>query len=144
MYNRREIGSRNLLLAEVRRDPVASFLLRKSALTDAQLDTILSADKEGSLDFKRGLREKGRVSKGSFARTLKQGQNNIESSMYTLFLLAYLGIVPPENFTQFSRTTRILGQLKEAEPTREDIQKVIDAMENFARGFSNAKRKVIL
>jgi len=132
------------MLAEVRKDPVASFLLRKSALTDAQLDTILSAGKEGNLDFKRGLREKGRVSKGSFARTLKQSERNIESSIYTLFLLAYLGIVPPENFAQFSRTTKILGQLKDAEPTGEDLQRVMQAMENFARGFSNANRKIIL
>ena len=61
------------MLQEIRKDIVATFLLQKSNLTDVQLDTILASDREGNLDFKRGLREKGRVSKGSFARNLESG-----------------------------------------------------------------------
>ena len=76
------------VLEEVRNDIVAEFLLEKSALTEVQLDTILASDREGNLDFKRGLREKGMVSKGSFARTLNQGQDNIESSIYTFLRLS--------------------------------------------------------
>ena len=80
MYNAQEAVIRFSMLEEIRKDIVATFLLQKSNLTEVQLDTILAADREGNLDFKRGLREKGRVSKGSFARTLNQGHDNIESS----------------------------------------------------------------
>jgi hypothetical protein len=132
------------LLEDIRRDPTASFLLRNSSLTEAQLDTILASNAGGNLDLKRGLREKGRVSKGAFARTLKQAQHNVESSVFTLFLLAYLDLVPSENFAQFARTARMLGQLKDAEPTREEAEKVIEAMQEFAKRFSSQKRKLIL
>ena len=131
------------MLQEIRKDIVATFLLQKSNLTDVQLDTILASDREGNLDFKRGLREKGRVSKGSFARTLSQGHDNIESSVYTLFLLAYLDLVPQESLNQFSRTAKMLAQLKEAEAGNDDLLRVIEAMEAFVSGFGR-KRKVIL
>ena len=131
------------MLQEIRKDVVATFLLQKSNLTDVQLDTILASDREGNLDFKRGLREKGRVSKGSFARTLNQGHGNIESSVYTLFLLAYLDLVPQESLNQFSRTAKMLAQLKEAGASRDDLMRVIEAMEGFVGSFGR-KRKVIL
>jgi len=131
------------VLEQIRKDIVAIFLLQKSNLTEVQLDTILAADREGNLDFKRGLREKGRVSKGSFARTLNQGHDNIESSIYTLFLLAYLDLVPLESLAQFSRTTRMLVQLKGAEAKRDDLLRVIEAMQEFVSGFGR-KRKLIL
>ena len=131
------------MLEEIRKDIVATFLLQKSTLTEVQLDTILASDREGNLDFKRGLREKGRVSKGSFARTLNQGQYNVESSIYTLFLLAYLDLVPQESLTQFSRNVRMLAQLKNAEAKRDDLLRVIEAMREFVSDFAR-KRKVIL
>jgi hypothetical protein len=131
------------MLGEIRKDIVATFLLQKSNLTEVQLDTILASDREGNLDFKRGLREKGSVSKGSFARTLNQGHNNIESSVYTLFLLAYLDLVQQESLSQFSRTVRMLAQLKEADASRQDLLRVIEAMESFVSSFGR-KRKVIL
>ena len=79
------------MLEEIRNNPLANFLLKNSNLTDAQLDTILASEIEGNLQFKSGLREKGRVSKGSFARSLVQARDNVKSSVYTFFLLAYFG-----------------------------------------------------
>jgi hypothetical protein len=131
------------MLEEIRKDVVATFLLQKSALTEVQLDTILASDREGNMEFKRGLREKGRVSKGAFARTLNQGRNNIESSVHTLFLLAYLDLVSQESLNQFSRTAKMLGQLKGAEASKEDLARVIEAMNEFVSKFGR-KRKVIL
>ncbi len=131
------------MLEQIRKDFVATFLLQKSNLTEVQLDTILASDREGNLDYKRTLREKGKVSKGSFARTLNQGHNNIESSVYTLFLLSYLNLIPADNLTQFSRTARMLGQLQGANPSHDDLVRVVEAMQAFVRGFGE-KRKVIL
>jgi hypothetical protein len=133
------------MLEEIRKDLVASFLLRKSTLTEAQLDTVLASNVEGNLETRSSLREKGKVSKGAFLRTLKQGNENIASSVYTLFLLAYLDLIPPDSIAQLSRTARMLSQLKSAEADRVDLLKVIEAMEQFVRGFTvNQKRKVIL
>lgn len=134
---------RNSMLEEIRKDVVATFLLQKSNLTEAQLDTILASDREGNLDFKRSLREKGRVSKGSFVRTLEQGHVNIESSLYTIFLLAYLNLVPAESIGQFSRNTRMLSQLRNAQANPSDLMRVIQAMQQFALGFSGKRRFIL-
>ncbi len=131
------------MLEDVRRDVIASFLLRNSSLTDAQLDTIMASMMEGTLEYKRGLREKGKVSKGAFARTLSQGQKNIESSVYTLLLASYLNLISSAGLTQFSRTTRMLAQLRELEADRSDLLRVIEAMQEFVRSITG-KRKVIV
>jgi hypothetical protein len=132
------------MLEEIRNDPVANFLLQKSNLTDAQLDTILASEAEGNLHFKSGLREKGRVSKGSFSRSLGQARGNIKSSIYTFFLLAYLDLIPKEGLDQFYRTGKMIGELKNAEPTQADLMKVIGAMEQFVGRFAEGKRKFIV
>lgn len=131
------------MLEDVRRDVIASFLLQNSSLTDAQLDTIMASNVEGNLEYKRGLREKGKVSKGAFARTLLQGRKNIETSVYTLLLASYLNLVSSEGLTQFSRTTRMLTQLREVDADRGDLLRVIEAMEEFVRNITG-KRKVIV
>src|SRR3984893_16460298 len=125
------------MLGEIRNNPFASFLLKKSNLTDAQLDTILASEAEGNLQFKSGLREKGRVSKGSFARSLVQARDNVRSSVYTFFLLAYLDLIPEEGLAQLYRTGKMIGELKETEATDTDLQKVIAAMKEFAERFAS-------
>ncbi len=123
------------MLEDLRNDAVVNFLLSKSNLTEVQLDTILASAREGNLNIKRTLREKGPVSKGAFARTLKQAYVNIESSVYTLFLLVYLEQISSEKMAQLGRTARMLSQLKEANISRGDSERVIRAMEQFVRDF---------
>ena len=132
------------MLEEIRKDTLATFLLRKCNITEVQLDTLLASKEEGNLDFKRALREKRKVSKGAFSRTLKQGRGNIESSVYTIFLLSYLDLITPGNVNQLVRNARMLAELKEVEPTEEDKVKVMEAMEDYAQSFSSVKRKIIL
>lgn len=123
------------MLGDLRNDSILSFLLSKSNLTEVQLDTFLASVHEGNLDMKRGLREKGPVSKGAFARTLQQAHANTESSVYTLLLFAYLGQISSDKVAQLSRTARMLSQLKEARPSLSDSQRVIDAIQQFVRDF---------
>jgi hypothetical protein len=132
------------MLEDIRNDTIATFLLRKSSLTEVQLDTILASQEIGNLDFKRGLRENHKVSKGAFARTLKQAHDNVEESIYTIFLLAYLDLVRPESIGQFIRNTRMLGELKSAKPGSEDLLKVMEAMEDYTQSFAKGKRKLIV
>jgi hypothetical protein len=132
------------MLGEIRNNSFANFLLKNSNLTDAQLDTILASETEGNLQFKSGLREKGRVSKGSFARSLVQARDNVKSSIYTFFLLAYLDLIPEDGIAQLYRTGKMIGELKAAEASDDDLQKVITAMEQFAERFASGKRKFIV
>jgi len=100
----------------------------------------------GNLDTKILSREKSKVSKGSFVRTLHQGQENVESSIYTLMLMVYLGLVSQERFDQFLKTQRIFSKIKELEPDRENILRLINGLQEFVEDFSGkrARRKVIL
>jgi len=135
-----------VLIEKVRNDPIVSFLLQKSSLTVAQLDTIMAGQISGNLDTKILSREKSKVSKGSFVRTLHQGQENVESSIYTLMLMVYLGLVSQERFDQFLKTQRIFSKIKELEPDRENILRLINGLQEFVEDFSGkrARRKVIL
>ena len=127
------------MLEDMRNDVVLNFLIMNGNLTEVQVDTILASDREGNLNVKRALREKGPVSKGSFARTLKQAYENIESSVYTLFLLAYLDQAPNDKLAQLGRTARTLSQLRNANPSRSDSERVIAAMQEFVRDFRGKK-----
>ena len=134
------------MLESFRGDLLVAFLLENSSLTPAQLDTILASQNDGTLDSKRSLREKRKVSSGAFVRTLRQAQRNIEASIYSLMLLSYLGIIPEEKINQFLRTERLVLKVKEMNPDQENMQQIIEGMQEFAGDFSGRKRgrKVIL
>ncbi|MCL4519719.1 MAG: hypothetical protein M1587_11050, partial [Thaumarchaeota archaeon] len=68
MYNNIDLACN--MLDEIRKDLVASFLLTKSHLTETQLDTILAGGIDGDLREKTQRRDRGKVSKGAFVRTL--------------------------------------------------------------------------
>jgi len=105
----------------------------------------MAAQTSGNLSRKVSSREKGRVSKGAFVRSLKQGQGNIESSIYSLMLVVYLGLVSQEKFDQFLKTQRILSQVKELEPDMENTLRLINGLQEFVEDFSGkTRRKVIL
>jgi len=136
--------SMSAMLEEIRKDTLATFLLRKSNITEVQLDTLLASKEEGNLDFKRTLREKHKVTKGAFSRTLKQARRNVEASIYSVFLLSYLDLISQANVSQLVRNVRMLGELKEAKPTTEEQMQVMEAMEDFVQSFSSSRGKLIV
>ncbi|UCH31449.1 MAG: hypothetical protein JSV05_08125 [Candidatus Bathyarchaeota archaeon] len=82
-------------------DPMAKILSKNSNLTSIQLETLLIdvlaenlASKQLKYQEKAILRQtKGRISRGSFNRTLRQAKRNVIQSIYTLLLLGYFGIL---------------------------------------------------
>ena len=129
----------------MRDDPIVTFLLQKSTLTSTQLDTLMAEQLSGGLNVKISSREKKNVSKGAFVRTLRQGQGNVESSVYSLLLVAYLGLVSQDKFDQFFKSQRILSKVKDLEPDRENILKLLNGIEELVEDFSRKGwRKVIL
>jgi len=124
------------MLEDIRKDTLATFLLQKSNITEVQLDTLLASKEQGNLDFKRTLREKHKVTKGAFSRTLKQTEHNVEASVYTIFLLSYLDLISQTEVNRLVRNARMLSELKEVKPTSDDLLRVIEAMEEYVQHFS--------
>ena len=80
-------------------DPIAKILAKNSNLTNTQLETLLidilaenMSVKTLKYDDKARIRLSA-VSRGAFNRTLRQARWNVIQSIYTIFLLGYLGVL---------------------------------------------------
>ena len=58
------------------------------------------------------------MSKGAYARTLRQAVENIKRSIYTLFLLKYLGIIGDGAVSSILEAAEVLNQGKIEESVR--------------------------
>ena len=97
-------------------DPVASILLKNSNVTAIQYETLvidyitnIASDKEITFNNKALYRTK-KVSRGSFSRTLSQARGNIISSIYTILLLAYIGIFDTVPFDDYKNLAEKLSE----------------------------------
>jgi len=99
-------------------DPLTKILLNNSLLSKIQLETLLidllSEDITGnSIKYedkaKLRLNDKG-ISRGSFNRTLKQANRNINKSINTIFLLGYLGIFKTPQLQPFIEISNNLNR----------------------------------
>ena len=124
----------------VHRDSIASYLMSKSSLTEVQLDTLLASHIDGKLDDKVILRNKRKVSKGSFVRSLRQGQQNIEASLHTLILVQYLGLVDPAIFSQLGRVAELIARVRSTSPDKDSIRRIIESIQGVAEEFSSRRR----
>ena len=99
-------------------DPLTEILLNNSLLTKIQLETLLidllSEDIIGNRvnyedKAKLRLNDKG-ISRGSFNRTLKQANININKTIYTVLLLGYLGIFKTPHLQPFIQLSNNLNR----------------------------------
>ena len=88
-------------------------LLKLSLLTEAQLEVLLvelgSANLPRRLSFEAKAEVRG-VSKGAYARTLRQAIENIKRSIYTILLLRYLGILGENAASRILEAADLLGE----------------------------------
>jgi hypothetical protein len=101
-----EVGQVRESIRNLTRDPVTKLLLANSQLTLVQLETLLadSLSSEGDISkvLRRLYRPSGRnLSRGAFNRTLIQAQNNVIRSIYTIFLLGYVGLYDSASLQPF-------------------------------------------
>jgi len=88
-------------------------LLKLSLLTEAQLEVLLvelgsaSLPRRLSFEEKAGIRG---VSKGAYARTLRQAVENIKRSIYTILLLRYLGVLGENAASRILEASDLLGE----------------------------------
>jgi len=96
-------------------------LLKLSALTEPQVEVLLVELASTNLGRKLTFKEKAKirgVSKGAYARTLRQAIENIKRSIYTLFLLKYLGIIGDGAVSSILEAAEVLNQGKIEESVR--------------------------
>ncbi|NWF94719.1 MAG: hypothetical protein HXY34_01105 [Candidatus Thorarchaeota archaeon] len=109
---------------QVLREPVMKILLRNSNLTEAQLETLLldlviedalkshvPYEQKASLRTRKSRSKRG-VSRGSYNRTLRQARRNVIQSIYTMLLLAYLGLFDQPVFRPFEEIAARIGNYR--------------------------------
>lgn len=116
-------------------DKIMSYLLERANFTEPQLDTLLvSILKKDELRINQmvSLRDGERVSKGSFVRTLKQAQRNLEKSLYTVIIAEYLSILDNSSLLSLIRIGEVLKEIqtkkintKEAQPILTQISSAV-------------------
>jgi len=90
-------------------------LLKLSSLTEPQLEVLLIEAASTNAGMKLAFREKAKirgVAKGAYARTLRQAIENIKKSIFTIFLLKYLGVIGDEAISSILEAAEMLNQGK--------------------------------
>ena len=103
-------------------DPIVKILAKNSHLTKTQLETLLInilaeniSGKPLKYEEKARLRlTKAKISRGAFNRTLKQAEENVIKSIYTVLLLGYLGIFESTTLDPYIEISNKLQEYVEA------------------------------
>lgn len=109
---------------QVLQEPILRRLQEGSTLSKAQLETLLidlvvedqygahiSYDDKASFRSKKGKKTRG-VSRGSFNRSLSQARKNVSRCLYTMLLLAYLGLFESTIFRPFEEVAARIGDYR--------------------------------
>lgn len=125
-------------------DEVAKNLIKKSVFTESQLDTLIidKINRSLSLDQKRILRDTGKVSKGSFARTLKQAEKNLEKSLYTVIILEYFSMLQENDIMNLLRVGALLNQAKLQKISEDKAQVIIGSLSVTIERISRSKNNI--
>ena len=137
---------------QVLKEPILQVLLDKSAITETQMETllidlVLEDSIESHLDYEtkakyraqKGTRKRG-VSRGAFNRTLKQARTNVTKSIYTLLLLAYLGLFDLAVFRPFEEIASRIGGYRRI---REILSGKADLTSEELESYQSAERHIL-
>ena len=129
---------------QVLKEPILKKLQEGSTLSLAQLETLLidlvvednygshiTYEDKASYRSKSGSRSRG-VSRGAFNRTLNQARRNVTRCLYTMLLLAYLGLFDSTVFRPFEVVATRIGDYRrirdilagKTELSQEDLETV--------------------
>jgi len=147
-------NSIQLWLKKSLEDPIVNILAKNSHLTKTQLETLLIdvlaeniAGKPLKYDEKARLRlTKAKISRGAFNRTLKQAQENIIKSIYTVLLLGYLGVFESTTLDQYIEIANKLQEYIEAHKSMpneaEKIEEQIKFLKMLREELENGLRRL--
>jgi len=151
---RKKDGMEKLIInaRRVMKEPILQILLGRSTLTETQIETLLidlvledgvdehiAYETKASLRGHKGTKKKG-VSRGSFNRTLKQARTNITKSIYTLLLLAYLGLFDLAVFRPFEEIASRIGGYRRI---REILSGKIELTSEDVESYQSAERLIL-
>jgi len=129
---------------QVLKEPILKMLQEGSTLSSAQLETLLidlvvednlgthiTYEDKASYRSRTGSRSHG-VSRGAFNRTLTQARRNVTRCLYTMLLLAYLGLFDSTVFRPFEVVATRIGDYRrirdilagKTELTQEDLESI--------------------
>ncbi len=129
---------------KVMKEPILKKLQEGSILSSAQLETLLidlvvednygshiTYENKASYRSRTGSKSRG-VSRGAFNRTLIQARTNVTRCLYTMLLLAYLGLFESTVFRPFEVVASRIGDYRrirnilagKAELTQEDLESI--------------------
>lgn len=142
------VGQVRESIRNLTRDPVTKMLLANSQLTLAQLETLLadslSSEADISKVLRRSYRPSGRnLSRGAFNRTLIQAQNNVIRSIYTIFLLGYVGLYDSASLQPFIELSdTIQSYVREAREARTEDRALLQELNvRLLEGVSSLARR---
>ena len=126
--------------AIIDKDPVAKFLSEKSLLTQAQLDSILihrfATTRGLKMKEMASMRDVGRVSKGSFLRTLRQGEKNMAACIHTIILGIYLDVIQPETASALVNISEMVSRLKGVSVADEEVSIILKSLQELAKSMT--------
>jgi hypothetical protein len=134
-------------------------LLERSGLSEAQFETLLLDQLGSEMANKRLTREEmaqlrrssGKISRGSFYRTLQQARSNVSESIHTILLLGYGGLLESPSLAPYLEASeRLRGftdQLREGtrlgpEAHRRALDTLMDDLENAYAALRGKERDV--
>ncbi len=142
--DKREIRNLTTGAKQILKEPILKKLQEGSTLSQAQLETLLidlvvednygshiTYEDKASYRSKTGSKSHG-VSRGAFNRTLNQARRNVTRCLYTMLLLAYLGLFDSTVFRPFEVVATRIGDYRrirdilsgKVELTQEDLETV--------------------
>lgn len=142
--NRKAIKSLTSGTKQVLKEPILKKLQEGSTLSSAQLETLLidlvvednlgshiTYEDKASYRSRTGTKSRG-VSRGAFNRTLNQARRNVTRCLYTMLLLAYLGLFDSTVFRPFEIVATRIGDYRrirdilagKTDLTQEDLESV--------------------
>ena len=143
-------GTRRVL-----KEPILQKLQEGSTLSSAQLETLLidlvvednfgshiTYDDKASYRSRSGTKSRG-VTRGAFNRTLNQARRNVTRCLYTMLLLAYLGLFDSTVFRPFEVVAARIGDYRrirdilagKAELAQEDLESMLPVIEILNDNF---------
>jgi hypothetical protein len=139
------------------KDPILQKLLHRSNLTRTQFETILLDQIGSEMAEKRLTREemtrlrrnRDKISRGAFNRTLQQARQNIAESVHTVLLLGWSGLLDSPSLAPFVEAserlriqTKALKEASESDSANyhavldsllEDLEQAFDALRGRTR-----------
>ena len=114
---------------------IINDLSHKTSITKTQLDTLLS-NIEGkkrniTLNNRVQLRDKKTIKIGAFLRSYEQAKFNIKSSIYTIILLQYLGLLTDDSLNLIIETSNIISQTDNENISKESSDNILDIVDEI-------------